>query len=808
MGINMLKHYLIAAVRSATRQKLHTLINLFGLIIGITASTLIYLWIMDELSTDGFHVNGNSIYRIEQDQYGYGQVFHVNITSYPMGEAIKEELPEVIDMTRIGWTGELLLRQGDIALYENRARIVDPSFLSMFSFPLYEGNAAMALNDPSSVVITRQLANKLFGTDTGLIGKAITVNNENQMLIGGVLENIPANSSLKFNMLVPYEYARAAGMVNDSWRSNEIPTYIQLAPTADIAEVSEKISALHYTRTAQNPDISSLLKTERGTPVWEAVFSLRAVPDIYLTGHFGYGESAGRIKYVYILSIIGFVVIMLACVNFMNLTISRANRRAYEVGLRKTVGATRSQLVVQYFGESLMFALVAAVGALILVEFLLPSFNAWSGKDISLEMFGDSYLPAGVIGLVLLTAIAAGTYPALILSSFRPGAFMGNQLTTSPAGQLLRRVTVTAQFIISLVLLVGTGVVFHQTEYMNTKDVGYDTKNLISIPLRGDMNSGYEEFRQELSLDPHIISVTGSMQHPSYNSANTGGVGWTGKNEENKTLIGVNIVDYDFVETMGIEMLEGRSFDRNRAGDSSGTFVINKEFADIITGGDGSALGATLTYGNIKGEVIGVTKSFNRTSLLRATEPTVLIASASGLNYAFVRLTDDSRESLAALESGFSTVYSDYPFNYSFYDEDLADQYRFQEQLASILRTSGGIAILIACLGMFGLASLSAERRLKELAIRKVLGATTRRLFGSLAREYIYVIILANAIGIPLAYYLSNSWLEEFAYRIDIEPILFIKTGLVILIMAFIAVSHHFIRAASTSPARVLQLDR
>jgi len=804
----MLKHYLITAIRSATRQKLYTVINLFGLIIGITVSTLIYLWVIDELQVDGFHANGENICRIEQDQHGSGQVFHVNITSYPIGDAIKEEFPEVVDMTRMGRIGELLLRQGDVALYESKARIVDPPFLSMFSFPLFQGNAATALNEPNSVVITRQLANRLFGTDTNLIGRAITVNNETQMTIRGVLEDIPVNSSIKFNMLIPYEFAKSHGITNDNWNNNNIPTYIQLTPTADIAGVSEKISALNYMHTAQNPDISLLPKTDRGTPDWRTVYSLRAVPDIYLTGHFGYGKSAGRIRYIYILSIIGFMVLMLACVNFMNLTISRANHRASEVGLRKTVGAFRSQLVVQYFGESLGYALVAAIGALILVELLMPSFNAWSGKQISLKLFGSSYLFAGILGMVLLTAIAAGAYPALILSSFRPRAFLGNQLITGPAGQLLRRVTVTAQFVISLILLVGTGVVYHQTAYLNTKDIGYDTDNLVSIHLRGDMSSKFETFRRQLLLDPHITAVTGSLQHPSFNSANTGGVRWTGQSEENKPKIGLNIVDYDFVEAMGIEMLEGRSFDRNRVGDSSNNYVINEEFAQIITNGEGSALGVTITDGMQKGVIIGVTKSFKRTSLLRATEPTVLIASVVNLKYAFIKLKDNSPESLAALKNAFSTVFPDYPFDYVFYEVDLADQYRFQEQLSSILRISGSIAILIACLGMFGLAALSVERRLKELAVRKVMGASTLRLFGLLAREYLYVIILANVIGIPLAYYLSSSWLQDFAYRIEIEPILFIKTEIIILLMALIAVSHHFIRAASTSPAKILQSER
>ncbi|MFH2037006.1 MAG: ABC transporter permease [Candidatus Zixiibacteriota bacterium] len=801
----MFKHYLITAIRSALHHKLYSFINLLGMVIGLSSGILIYLWVVDELGVNKFHENGDNLYRIEQTQFGSGRAFHVNITSHPLGEAIQNEFSEVVKMTHFDFFGDMLLRYQDVALYENRTAIVDPSFLSMFSFPLYEGNPETCLNDPNSIIISRQLANKLFGTDRGLIGKMITIDNKYAMRVNGLLENVPTNSSLRFNALVPYEFSKAIGMTDDKWGNNNIPTYLQLSPSANANEVAEKISALDFAHTSENADISTLPTTAKGTPNWRTRYELRSVSDMYLTGYFGYGQPNGRLRYVYIMSIIGIVILLLACVNFVNLTISKANQKAAEVGLRKSIGAMRSQLAVQLFGETMMYVFIAAVGAIILVELLIPYFNAWSGKIISGNLFTDIRIIGGLIGLVIFTSLVAGSYPAFILSSFRPRAFLGNELDSSPLGRMLRRITVTFQFAISLVLLIVTGVVYHQTEFMNSQDIGYDTDNLISIEMRGDMPSNYNTFRRQLLTDPQILAVSGSLQHPSFNGANTGGVNWPGKTEDEKTLIGINIVDFDFTKTMGIQLLEGHSFNENSLNDSVLPCIINEEFAKILTKGNGSALGAILEYGNQKGEVIGIAKSFKRTAVTRPTEPTILFCSNTNLKYAFVKLRDNSPASMAALNNAFSTAFPDYPFDYKYYSDEINNFYRPQEQLSMILMISAAIAILIACLGMFGMASISAERRLKEIAIRKVLGATDRKLFSLFSKEYIIIILTANLIGIPVAHYFSKLWLEDFPYRIGIDPALYIYAAIISTITAGMAISYHVIRAVGESPVKILK---
>jgi putative ABC transport system permease protein len=803
----MLKHYFLTALRAASRQKTHTAINLIGLIIGISTSTLIYLWVLNETSYDRFHANANSLYRIEQDQSTSSGLFHVNITSEPLGQAAQVEIPEILNATRFGFLGEVLLRHDEKVLYEGQTRYVDSSFLSMFSFPLLEGDSAQALANPSSAVISRSLANRLFGRDQGVLGESLVLNNEHQLFVTGVAEDVPSTSLASFNLLVPASFAVAAGFAGESWTSNNVRTYVQLAPGAVPVDAAEKISALHFTHTTNGQSIADLPATGRGTPAWRAAFMLRPVPDVYLTGYFGYGKPTGRIQNLYILSGIGLMVLLIACINFVNLTVSRAARRGREVGLRKTVGAVRSQLACQYFGETVGLLALAASLALLLVHQILPSFNAWSGKQLSLNLIGDSTLLLGILAIVLVTGLAAGIYPALILSSFRPRAFLGGHVPVTPLGQAVRRFTVALQFVISAILLVGTAVAHRQVDYLNSRSLGYNPENLVTLQLRGNMVGRYESFRQRLAENANsVVSVTGSWQHPAYNSANTVGIEWPGKGPDDNIPIGVNFVDFEYLETMGIGMLEGRTLDRHNPGDSINNCIINEEFASMIT--DVPALGAPIKANGQIYTVVGITKSFHRTSLLETIEPTMLRVNPGAVQYVTICLSDPNwTEGLAAVERIFAEVYSDYPFDYATYNAMLDDMYGSQEQLAGVLQVSGVVAIVIACLGMFGLASFSAERRLKEMAVRKVLGASSGRLFGLLAKEYLIVVTLANLVAAPITFYLVQGWLDDFPYRIGIDPLLFVLAALCTVVVALAAVGSQSIKAVTNSPSVVLKIE-
>jgi ABC-type antimicrobial peptide transport system permease subunit len=802
----MFRNYLVTAIRAATRQKLHTAINLGGLIIGIAGATLIYLWVLDELSYDRFNANEDTLYRVEQNQYNAETAFHVNITSGPLSVAAKEEIPEIVDATRMDIMGEVLLRHGETAVYENGVRIVDPSFLSMFTYPLIEGDSVVALSDPYSVVMSQSAAVKLFGRYDNVVGQSVILNNEHELFVRGVFKDVPENSVLSFNMLVPYKLARILGQTNDSWELNNMFTFVQLASNANVAEVAEKISALNYAHTEQGNDAVAPPTGADGSPRWDPEYSLRLVKDVYLKGYFGYAKPGGRMKYIYILSGIGLLVLLIACINFMNLTTSRASLRAREVSLRKTIGAVRSQLAFQHFGETIGLSLIAATIALVLVKLILPSFNTWSEKALALNLFGESHLFFGVLGIVLMTAAIAGSYPALILSSFKPRAFLSGQMVSGRFGRVLRQSTVAFQFVISAILLIGTAVVINQVDFMSSKGMGYDAENLLTLRLRGNMVSNYETLKQRLSNHDAVEGVTGAWQHPAFNGANTGGINWPGKSPDDEMLIGLNFVDADYIGTMGIEILEGRAFDRQRGGDSINAYVINEEFARHI--GNGSVIGKSLSDGSTTGTIIGVTKSFHRTSLRRKIEPTFLVVSPERLNWVVVRLSERNRtEGLAAVRKEFEAVYPDYPFEYSFFNESLDGMYRSEEQMASLLRVSGMIAIIVACLGMFGLASYSAERRLREMAVRKTLGASSGRIFKLFSKEYLYVVGFANLVAIPIAYYLASRWLQDFVYRVDLQPMLFLQATLLTIVVAFIAISSHSIKTASTSPAKVLRSE-
>jgi putative ABC transport system permease protein len=500
------------------------------------------------------------------------------------------------------------------------------------------------------------------------------------------------------------------------------------------------------------------------------------------------------------------MVLLIACINFVNLTVSRAARRGREVGLRKTVGAVRSQLAFQYFGETVGLLALAASLALLLVHLVLPSFNAWSGKQLSLNLIGDPTLLAGILAIVLVTGLAAGIYPALVLSAFRPRAFLGGQVPVTPLGQAVRHFTVALQFVISAILLVGTAVVHRQVDYLNSRSLGYDPDNLITLQLRGNMVERYETFRQRLAVDVNVVSITGSWQHPAYNSANTGGIQWPGKGPDDDIPIGVNFVDFEYLETMGIGMLEGRTLNRNYPSDSINNCIINEEFARMIT--DVPALGAPIRANGQTYTVVGITKSFHRTSLLETIEPTLLRVNPGAVQYVTIRLSEPNRtDGLAAVERIFAEVYSDYPFEYATYNAMLDDMYGSQEQLAGVLQVSGVVAIVIACLGMFGLASFSAERRLKEMAVRKVLGASSGRLFGLLAREYLIVVTLANLVAAPITFYLVKQWLDDFPYRVGFDPLLYLLAAVCTIVVALAAVSSQSIKAVTNSPSVVLKIE-
>jgi ABC-type lipoprotein release transport system permease subunit len=474
----MWKNYIKIAIRNIRRQKVYSFINISGLAIGMLCFLLIMLWVIDELSYDRFHDNADRIYRIEQDQHYSGRIFHVNVTPYPMADGAKAEIPEIKYATPYPYTGTLLLRYKDKSFFEEGVRAVTPDFLHMFSFPLIRGDKSTVLDNPSSIVITEEIAEKYFGT-TDAIGRVITINNRFDFTVSGVLKNVPTNSVVGFDMLVPFEFLKDLGRRIDQWGWNSIVTYVQLHEHADVPAVNNKITDLRYRRTLDllKDDPEGLEKYKKRDPT---PFMLRALPDIHLYSYFGYSHSMGDILYVYIFSVIALFILLLACINFMNLSTARSIKRAKEVGLRKVVGAKKENLVVQFFGESILMAFLGLFIALILIAIVLPGFSTLADKKFTLETLFQWPFIAGMIVITVVTGVVAGSYPAVFLSAFKPINILRGKVGSGDQNTLFRKILVVFQFSISLILIVSTILIYNQLQFMKQKELGYDKEPMTS----------------------------------------------------------------------------------------------------------------------------------------------------------------------------------------------------------------------------------------------------------------------------------------------------------------------------------------
>ncbi|MFQ5752757.1 MAG: ABC transporter permease, partial [bacterium] len=480
----MIKNYFKVAIRNILRHKGYSLINVVGLAIGITCCLLIMMWVMDDLSYDRFHENKNNIYRVEQDQFYSGRSYHVNVTPYPMAEGLIAEIPEVKDATPYPHAGTLLLRYGEKAFFENGIRAVTPAFLRMFTFPFVQGDKETALEKPHSIVITEEIAEKYFRNEEPL-GKMISVNNQFNFTVTGVLKNIPENTTVQFDMLVPFEFLKELGRTIDQWGWNSIVTYVQLHENAVIDEVNAKITDLRHRKVEEllqdEPEDLKQFKERRKTQ-----FMLMPLVDIHLHAYWGYSRSMGEILYVYVISAIAIFVLLIACINFMNLSTARSANRAKEVGLRQVVGAHKTHLIRQFYGESVLLAFIGLFFSLLLVVLLLPGFSAFAEKEFTLKTLFQWKFLLGMFIVTLMTGIVSGSYPALFLSSLQPIKILRGGLSVGAKSSLFRKVLVVSQFTLSILLIIGTIVIYNQIQFMKTKELGYDKEHLLYIPLRGD----------------------------------------------------------------------------------------------------------------------------------------------------------------------------------------------------------------------------------------------------------------------------------------------------------------------------------
>ena len=783
----MLRNYLKVAVRSLLRYRGYSAINIAGLAAGMACAVLILLWVRDELSYDRFHRDPDSLYQVQENQHYSAGVYHVNVTPYPAGPAFAAGIPEVLEMSRYSSTGGLLLRRGDKAFYEDDVRAVDPALLRMFTFPLARGDAETALDDPHSLVLTPSVARKYFG-DMDPVGKVISVNNQHAFTVTGVLEEIPLNSSLRFAVLVPMEFHRERGQYSDNWGNNSIGTYIRLQEGASITAVEEKMTSM---MREHNPESS----TE---------FVLAPLIDKHLHSYFGFGPPRGDIQNVYLFGALAGFVLLIACINFMNLSTARSARRAREIGLRKVVGALRGQMARQFLGESVLVSGIALLGAVPLVQLLLPSFNELAGKEIALDPAAEWSILALLVGVALVTGLVAGSYPALFLSSFRPVAVLKGGLRAGAGSSLFRRALVVLQFSLSIGLIIGTGVVYQQLSFMRGRSLGYDREQVLHIRMRGEIPKSYEELKQELATHPSVLAVSAARQRLPNIGSNSSGGEWDGKDPEWDLVIGNTRVDYDFIAAMGIELTEGRTFSPQYPTDATEAVLVNETLAGLM--GFESAVGQRLHLWR-ESHVIGVMKDFHFRPVRDEIEPLALwLSDPQEMPWMVVKFAPQSAVAgIALLEETWERVVPDYPLEYEFMDHDFDWMYRNEERMAQVLRWAATVAVAIGCLGLFGLASFMAERRTREVGVRKVLGASLSGLVLLLTREFTQWVLVANLIAWPVAWYVMNRWLQGFAYRVDVGLGIPLLAGATALAIAWLTVSYQSAKAALANPVEALR---
>ncbi len=788
----MFRNYIKTALRNMKKFKGYTFINIAGLAIGIACCILILLWVRDERSFDGFHEKADRLYRVvEQQYYAGGELFPVAVTPAPLAPALKDEIPEVANAMRITRSPRLLIRYGERMFYEDDIALADPSLFAMFSFRLIKGDPTTAFNKINSIVLSESIAEKYFG-DEDPLNKDLKIGNMYDLTVTGVLENVPPNSHLQFDFIIPFEILKMAGNSLDQWGNNSYFTYVELAENANADVAQEKITGF----------------LKKHLPETNTTLHLQSLKRIHLYSDFTADISGhGDIKYVYIFSLVALFVLFIACINFMNLTTARSGSRAREVGMRKVTGAHKVDIVKQFLGESMIFVFIAFLFALGIVLLLLPAFNNLSGKQLSLFTGESVDLLAALIGVAILTGLISGSYPVLYLSSFQPVAVLKGALKSGPRSATFRRALVVIQFSLSIFLIIATSVIHSQLEYIRNKKLGYDKEYVVYMRIGMNAVRYYEPYKRELLTSPDILGVSWSSQLPAYIVNSTSSVNWPGKDPNESILMHNTAIDYDFIETMNMEIVDGRDFSREFPTDEKEAFILNEEAARLL--GEDSAVGKPFTLWQIKGKVIGVVKNFHFKSLNTHVEPLVIrLLKPQPYSYMFVRIRGENvTESIGYLEKTWRGIATVFPFEYQFLDEYYDRTYRAEQRMGKIFNAFTTLAIFIACLGLLGLASFMAEQRTKEIGIRKVLGASVSNIFVLLSREFVLLVAVSNVLAWPLAYYFMNKWLENYAYHASINLFFFVASALAALGIALLTVSYQAFKAASSDPIYSLRYE-
>lgn len=783
----MVQHYLTLIYRNILREKGYFLINLVGLSAGLACTLLIYLWVSDELNVDKFHAKKDRLYQVMEFQEYAGEIMTTTSTPGLLAETLKEEIPEFQYAATTTWIEKYTLSIDDHNLKAEGYQ-VGPDFFNIFSYDLIQGDANQVLADKYNIVISRNLALNLFGTLDNVIGKQVVVQHEETFQVSGVFENLPTTSSYQFDFVQSYEHYKDDNEWVLSWGNNGPSTYAVLTEGSDPTAVSEKIKNFVKDRN-ENSNVTLFLfpYTER-----------------YLHGRFENGvQAGGRIEYVRLFGVIAIFILVIACINFMNLSTARASKRAKEVGIKKSLGAQRRSLIAQYLSESILTSACALLIAGLIVWLFIPQFNVITSKKIVFDVL-DANLMLPMLAIVLVTGLLAGSYPAVYLSGFRPAAVLKGMIRGSWGELWARKGLVVFQFFLSVVLIVSVIVIYNQIGFVQSKNLGYKKENLIQFPIEGKVESSLSTFLNEVKRIPGVLDAS-SMGHSLLGrNNNTSGLEWDGKNPDDLILFENVRVNYGLIETMGMELAEGRTFSEEFGADS--TKIIFNEAAIRVMNMDNPIGKVIKLWGRYDLEIIGVVKDFHFQSLHEVVNPLFFMLSPRNTWNAVVRLEGGrEKEALDALSDFYSDYNPGFTLEYRFQDREYAEQYAAEQRVATLSGYFAGFAVLISCLGLFGLAAFTAERRLKEIGIRKSLGSSATHIVLLLSSDFTKMVVISIGGGLPVAYWLLSRWLDKFAFHIDLSIWYFVVAGSIALIVAWLTVASQAIKAAHVNPVECLR---
>ncbi len=774
----MFANYLRTAWRNLRKHKVFSFINIAGLAVGLACCILIFLWIEDELGFDRFHPNHQRLYRAVMRTEGTW----ITSSGWALAPTLKREYPEIRNATRFA-ARNLLITFEDKSLYR-RVAFVDPDFLEMFGFPLRDGDPKSALAANQSAVITETTARAIFGNNDPM-GKILgAVNNQFQVPITGIAADVPENSTLQFDVLIP---VRILGEAVDTDWSYESSCYILLDGNASPDDVRKKIApvVMQYDRrvnTVRTLDLEPLTRIH-----------LRSL------------GGGGPILYIYIFATIAAFILFMACINFMNLATARAGARSKEVGLRKVVGARRADIVRQFYGESFLHSFLALAASVGLVLLVLPAFNILAGKSLILSLTGDAAVLLSLLALTFITGVVSGSYPALFLASFRPAAVLRGGSPSESSKPGLRKMLVVIQFSIAVVLLIGTASVYKQLSYIRSVDLGYNRHHIVTLAMNQSIRTNYQAFKNGLLGDTGIVNVTAATSRPSW-VGNINPVYWEGRNPGQYETMNFVATDHDYVKTFEMEIVAGRDFSREFPSDVE-NYLVNEAAVRLM--GLENPVGKLFSIWEDRGVILGVVKDFNNKPLSQEITPTVFTLSS---NWApavmFVRIRPENvAQTMSRIKEAWTGLWPGLPFEPVFLDESFDDLYQSDRRMGVIFRDFAALAIFLSCLGIFGLAAFSVERRTKEIGVRKVLGASIAGIVSLLTREFVILVTVANVIAWPAGYYLTSRLLRNYAYRTDVPFWIFLGAGILAYLIALLTVSLQAVKASRTRPVTALRYE-